>query len=232
MGINQVLPFASAVVIFAYALVVLGRYLSRGGVHHLLWGVGLIMYGIGSVTEAYYAALGWNDLVFRLWYFSGAMLVAAWLGQGTVHLLMRPTVAWALTGLLTLLSIYGALQISTATLEPSLMPGASLSGYAITSGGARSLTPIFNIYGTVALVGGALYSAWIFWRRRLLFWRMVGCILIAAGALAPALGGTLSRFGLTEFLYLSEFLGATIMFIGFLLTIRQAAAVTRAAPAR
>lgn len=233
MGINQVLPFASAVAIFAYALVVLGRYLSRGGVHHLLWGLGLVMYGIGSVTEAYYIALGWNDLVFRLWYLFGAMLVAAWLGQGTVHLLVRNWVAPILTATLIILSIYGAWQISTASLDPNLIPsGESLSGKAITSGGARSLTPIFNIYGTLTLVGGALYSAWVFWRQRILFWRMVGCVLIAAGALAPALGGTLSRFGLTEYLYLGEFLGATIMFVGFLLTIRRAAPAPQAAPAR
>ncbi len=232
MGANQILPFASAVVILIYALVVLWRYISRGGAHHLIWGVGLVMYGIGGICEAYYATRGWNDLVFRLWYLFGAMLVAAWLGQGTLHLLVHNWLAPALTAVLALLSIYGAYQIATATLDPSLIPGASLSGHAITSGMARSLTPIFNIYGTVALVGGALYSAWVFWRQRILFWRMVGCILIAAGALAPALGGTLSRFGLTEYLYLGEFLGATIMFIGFLLTIRRAAEVAQAASAR
>ena len=33
-----------------------------------------------------------------------------------------------------------------------------------------------------------------------------GCVLV---------GGALSRIGLTEYLYLSEFLGAVLMFIGF-----------------
>ncbi len=32
-------------------------------------------------------------LVFRLWYLFGAILVAAWLGQGTVYLLVKPR--WA-----------------------------------------------------------------------------------------------------------------------------------------
>ena len=232
LGFNQFLPFASAVVIFAYALVVLWRYLSRGGLYHLIWGIGLVMYGIGGVAEAYHAALGWNDLVFRLWYLFGAMLVAAWLGQGTVHLLVRNWVAPALTGLLILLSLFGTYQIFTATLNPDLITSVSLSGLAITSGNARSLTPIFNIYGTLTLVGGALYSAWVFWRQRILFWRMVGCVLIAAGALIVAGAGTLSRFGLPEYLYLGEFLAATIMFIGFLLTIRRTAAAPQAAPAR
>ena len=41
--------------------------------------------------------------------------------------------------------------------------------------------------------------------------------MIAVGALSPALGGALSRFGLTEYLYLSEFLGAVLMLAGFIL---------------
>jgi hypothetical protein len=32
----------------------------------------------------------------------------------------------------------------------------------------------------------------------------------------PAIGGSLSRIGATEFLYISELLGAFLMFIGFL----------------
>jgi uncharacterized membrane protein HdeD (DUF308 family) len=72
------------------------------------------------------------------------------------------------------------------------------------------------VYGAVALVGGAAWSAWVFWRKRILQHRVVGNILIAAGALLPAFGGAFSRFGLTGALYLAEFLGAILMFAGFL----------------
>ncbi len=30
-----------------------------------------------------------------------------------------------------------------------------------------AMTPLFNIYGLIALVGGAVYSAWLFWRFRI-----------------------------------------------------------------
>jgi hypothetical protein len=80
----------------------------------------------------------------------------------------------------------------------------------------RRLTPLFNVYGTLWLVGGAVYSAWLFWRKRVLLHRVIGNVLIAAGALAPALGGSLSRLGASEFLYFSELLGAGLMFVGFL----------------
>ena len=78
------------------------------------------------------------------------------------------------------------------------------------------LTPIFNLYGTLALVGGAVWSAWIFWRNRVLLHRTIGNIPIAVGALSPALGGAFSRFGLPGGLYLSELVGVILMFAGFI----------------
>jgi len=46
--------------------------------------------------------------------------------------------------------------------------------------------------------------------------RMIGNILIAAGALLPALGGTFIRIGLADWLYLSEFIGIILMYSGFI----------------
>lgn len=229
--LNSLLPFVSSLITLIFALVVFRHFLERRRAQSLLWGIGLVMYALGGAAEAYYAALGWNDLVFRLWYLFGAILVAAWLGQGTVYLLLRRRIAHGLMAILILGSLYATFKIFTANLDPSLLPGTQLSGHAITSGGVRTLTPFFNIYGLVTLVGGALYSAWVFGRRRILFNRMLGCVLLALGALAPSLGGTLSRLGLTEYLYLGELLGAVIMFAGFLLTTRPEQAETRVAPA-
>jgi len=71
------------------------------------------------------------------------------------------------------------------------------------------------------LVGGALYSAYIFWRKRIMPQRVLGNVLIAAGALSPALGGTLVARGLGDYLFVSELLGAIIMFIGFRMATMQ-----------
>jgi hypothetical protein len=80
----------------------------------------------------------------------------------------------------------------------------------------RTLTPFFNLYGTAFLVGGAVYSAWIFWRKRILLHRVIGNVLIATGALLPAFGGSFSRLGIGGALYISELLGAILLFLGFL----------------
>jgi len=199
---------------------------SKGEMNHdthlLLWGLGLVLYGIASFCAAYYMALGWHPLIFRLWYLCGAMLSAAWLGQGTIYLLARRSRANALMVVLVIGSLYALIRIIGAQLDPSMMsvgPASwpnemAPSGYAITTGGVRILTPFFNAYGVVALVGGAAYSVWIFWRKRILLHQAIGNILIAVGAMAPALEGLFSPLGLACS-PTGELIGAILMFIGF-----------------
>ena len=185
------LSLISTVVTLVFAGFVLYRYAYRGGAHLLLWGMGLILYAIGTCAE-FYLALRWSPTWFHLWYIGGALLTAAWLGQGTVYLLVRKPAA-----------------VAISAQYKQIMP----------PGGVRLLTIPFNIYGTIGLVGGAIYSAWLFWRKHILRNRVIGNVLIAIGGLAPAFGGAFTRLGHPEFLYLSELLGAIIMFGGFLLVM-------------
>ncbi len=217
----KVLPFLSSGVSLVFAVLVLRRCVVRRGLHLLLWGIGLVFYATGGLCEGLYGVLGWNAAVFRLWYLFGAMLVAAWLGQGTVYLWVKSWWAHLLMALLGAASVYAAVRVFGAQLDPALMSGSlhtgsELGGRAIVSSGVRTLTPVFNAYGTLALVGGAVWSAVQLGRRRVLPNRMVGNILIAVGALLPAFGGTFSRLGIGGALYISELLGAVLMFIGFL----------------
>ena len=112
-GFNTVIPFTSFIISFFAAYLVFRRYFIRKGPYLLLWGLGLLFYGIGGFCEAYYGALGWNALIFRLWYLFGAILVAAWLGQGTVYLLVKRK--WANISMVILLaaSLYSAVRIFT-----------------------------------------------------------------------------------------------------------------------
>jgi len=220
-ALNTFLPFTASAISFIFAITVFRRYFFKKNPYVLLWGIGLVFYGIGGFCEGYFGAFGWNPLTYRLWYLFGAILVAAWLGQGTVYLLAKRKWADVLMALLFVGSLYGAFRVFTAELDPSLLTssvhtGSELSGHAIVTSGVRALTPIFNLYGTITLVGGALYSSWIFWRKRVLLHRTIGNILIAVGAMLPAFGGSFSRFGIPSALYLSEFFGVIVMFIGFI----------------
>ncbi len=217
------LSIFSTLVTFVFAAAVLNRYRRKGGLHLLLWGIGLLMYGLGTLSEVW-LSFGFDAFMLRLWYLMGAMLTAAWLGEGSVHLLVRKRgVASTLTVILTLVSLLAAVMVfaapvtgAVANFAPSQPVSVQYKDIMTRSGLMIFLTVILNIYGTLGLVGGALYSAFIFWRKRVLFDRMVGNILIAAGALMPAMAGSFIKAGLGDWLYLSELLGAVLMYVGFL----------------
>src|SRR5512138_553160 len=82
------LPYISTVVAFAFTIAIYNRYRQRGGKHLLLWAFGMLLYGIGTLSEVI-LGFRFNEFVLKLWYLTGAMLTAAWLGQGTVFLLVR-----------------------------------------------------------------------------------------------------------------------------------------------
>ena len=56
------------------AVLVLNRFRQRGGMHLFMCGIGMLLYFGAGVCETV-LAFGWSDLAFRLWYWSGAMLV-------------------------------------------------------------------------------------------------------------------------------------------------------------
>jgi hypothetical protein len=217
------LPFLSTLVTFAFATAVFRRFLHKRGPHLLLWSIGLVFYGIGTLAEVI-LGFTFSGLVLKLWYLSGAMLTAAWLGQGTIHLLVRKRgVAGAMTLALAALSLLAALLVLIAPLNASAasynvtLPISSQYKDILTRGGLMLLlTILLNIYGTLTLFGGALYSAMLFWRKRILFNRMLGNLLIAIGALAPALAGSFVKLGLVDGLYISELFGVVLMYIGFI----------------
>jgi len=232
MSLNQILPFVSSFIMLIFTVSVLRRWVVRRKVHFLFWGIGLAMFGIGSLAEAFFAFGSWSAPVFFAWYLCGAVLNAAWIGHGTLLLLVRKRWARLVTAGLVLASLAAIGLMVQAILKTngaayvagipigeqyrSLMP-------AISEGGlVRLTTPFFNIYGLLTLVGGALWSSWQFLRKQVLPNRVAGNALIAAGALSVALAGTLTRLGVGTYLYLGELVAAGLMYAGFLMAARPA----------
>ena len=217
------IPILSTIITFAFTVAVFSRFRARHGSHLLFWSIGLLLYGIGTLTEVI-MLFTYSSLALKLWYLCGAMLTAAWLGQGTINLLVkRRGIVPTLNVGLMVISLIAIVLVLLAPITPAANSyntaqplSAQYKDILTRSGVITLLTILLNTYGTITLVGGAIYSAYIFWRKRILFNRMVGNILIAAGAMLPAVGGTFIRMSLPDFLYLSEFLGAILMYIGFL----------------
>ncbi len=221
MTLLKYLPFFSTLVTLLFTAAVLQRYAQRRGIHLLLWGIGLTLYVVGTFTESY-LALGWSETALRVWYLSGAMLTAAWLGQGTVHLLVRRRgLANILTAVLTVVSVFALISVFGARVDGTAFNqhvpvSAQYKGLMTRDGLTVLLTVLLNIYGSIGLIGGAAWSAYLFARKRVLFHRVTGNVLIAAGALMPAMAGTFIKLGLGDWLYVSELFGAAIMFAGFI----------------
>jgi hypothetical protein len=233
MSFNFVIGLLTALVSGVFAWLVLTRYFERGGAHSLLWGLGLLLYFIAGTTETV-LAFGWNEIAFRLWYWSGAIMVAAVLGQGTLHLLVRkPYVAAIASVTIGVVAVASLLWMLTVPLDASkFAPGDDVGKFLTESyrailpqsGVRRILPPLMNIYGTILLVGGAIYSGYLFARKQVLPHRVLGNTLIAAGGILPALGGTIIKFAETSpvlsewgsvLKYLGIFLGLVVLFAGF-----------------
>ncbi len=212
---NFALPLLAAIVSLILAATVLDQYFARRKPYQLVWAIGLFMFFLSMGSAFWIEAQGLNETAYRLWYLFGAILVAAYLGMGTLYLLARRRTAHIIMTILLIASAYAVFRVFTATIDLGAISG--LSGEAMPQG-VRLMTPFFNIFGTIALVGGAAYSAWVFWRRRAMPHRVVSGILIAVGAMLPAMGGTLSRFEVSSATAHAVFilLGVIIIFIGFL----------------
>jgi len=233
---NFAIGLATSVVSAIFAVMVLTRYFQRGGMHLLVWGIGLVFYFIGGITEVW-LSFGWSDLAFRLWYWAGAIMVAAVLGQGTMYLLIRrPYVATicsitlAIIGLISLIWIF-SIPLNVDQFRPNGDVGAFLTdsykNILPQSMIRRTLPPITNAYGTLLLVGGAIQSAVLFFRKQILPNRGLGNVLIALGGLLPALAGSIVKLAestpelnevASTLKYLAIFFGVLVLFLGFQLT--------------
>lgn len=208
-----IFPLVASIISFIFALIVLDQFFARRKAYQLVWAIGLLMYFIATGAEFWVEVGGLNEIAYRLWYLFGAILVAAYLGAGTLYLLIPRRTAHIIMTILGIFSIYAAFKVFTVPLDLSSL--TYLSGTAMPKG-VRLMTPFLNSFGTLALVGGALYSAFVFWRRRFMPHRVVSNVLIALGAILPAVGGARMRLGSPELFYILELLGVIIIFIGFL----------------
>jgi hypothetical protein len=86
LPVNIVLPAATSLLGFVFALVVMARFVRRRQPYYLAWTLGLVWYALAAGSEALGGAAGWNAALYKAWYVTGAIGVAAYLGAGSVYL--------------------------------------------------------------------------------------------------------------------------------------------------
>ena len=210
------IPILTTILAVIFAAVVYRRYRERRtGPHLLWWAGGLLVYGVGTFTEAFVSVFGWNESVFRAWYIAGALLGGAPLAQGTVYLLLSRRTANRLAAALVTVVLIGAVLVLLTPIRYELVEVHRLTGRVMGWSWVRGVSPFINLYALIFLVGGAALSAVRFRRRRETHHRFIGNTLIAVGALLPGIGGTFTRFGYTEVLYVTELVGLILIWYGY-----------------
>ena len=105
-----------------------------------------------------------------------------------------------------------------------------LSGRVLEWAWVRRFSPFINSYAFLMLVGGALLSAWRFRGVPGGRGKVLGNVAIAAGGLLPGIGGTFTRFGHVEVLYVTELAGLLLIYLGYRLNIAPVPAPVATAP--
>jgi hypothetical protein len=214
------LPIVTTLVAAIFATIVFRRYNERGGTHLLWWGLGMVTYGAGTVTESLTTLMGWHESIFRAWYITGALLGGAPLAQGTAYLLFPRRIANATAVLLVTAIGVASVAVLVTQVDPTLAEGHRLSGAVFLDQRVRLFSPFINSYAAIVLIGGAILSAVRYARVAGQRHRMWANVAIATGGLLPGIGGASARFGHVEVLYVTELIGLLLIFVGYQMSTR------------
>jgi len=221
------IPIATTALSAIFCTILLRRYLKKGrGTHLLWWAAGVFFYGVGTALEATVTLAGNSVFLNKAWYIAGALLGGYPLAQGTVYLLLRRRTANLLSMIsvpvIIVVAIFVILSpVNLDKLEPHRPGGAVLAWTWV-----RACTPIINLYAALFLIGGAILSAVRFGRHAATRHRAIGNWFIAIGAILPGIGGSMAKAGIVEGLYVGEFVGLILIWIGYAYCVQKRSAAS------
>ena len=209
------IPILTSILAIYFSILLIKHYRVKPSKYVLWWMIGVMAYGVGTITESVNILFGWSELNFRFWYISGALLGGAPLAQGTVYLLLKQRTANFLSVLLSIVIIVAAVSVTLSPVDASAVVNNTLTGKIFDWQWVRLFSPFINIYAFIFLFGGAVYSAWKYYKGDKTDKRFLGNVYIAMGALLPGIGGSFTRFGHVEVLFVTELVGLSLIYMGY-----------------
>ncbi len=209
------IPIITSIFSIWFGTLLFRRYRELGGMHLLWWAIGVFAFAAGTITESLTTLIGWQEPLFRAWYISGALFGGFPLAQGTVYLLLDRKKADRLTAIVLSVAVVAATCVLLTPIDMSLVETHRLSGRVMEWTWVRAFSPFINLYAVIFLVGGAVYSALKYRKSPGMSHRVIGNWLIAIGALLPGIGGSFTRFGHVEVLYVTELVGIVLIYFGY-----------------
>lgn len=224
------LPIATTLVSVVFSASLFRKYLHRRSPHVGWWALGVAFYGLGTLIEATITLTGNTVWLTKAWYIAGAIWGGYPLAQGSLYLSYARRFANRATAISLPIAIGASVLVLASPVVLEALEAHRPSGAVLAWRWVRLLTPFINTYAAFFLIGGAVVSAWRFWRRAHDGHRALGNVLIAFGALLPGIGGTFAKAGLVEALYVGEFVGLCIIWFGERVCARRFASRDAAMP--
>src|SRR5580704_1180684 len=125
------------------------HYLSKRSPYLLWWTLGVLTFGLGTLTESINAIFGWSEWNTKVWYIVGALLGGYPLAQGTIHLLMNKRFADISAVVCTVVIVAAAICV---LMSPIAIPDGfdhRLTGRVFEWQWVRDFSPLLNLYAFV-----------------------------------------------------------------------------------
>ncbi len=165
MDLTIVIPALTAILAAIFSLALLDQWLERRHPYQAVWCLGMAFFAIASGCEALAAANGWSEPVYRVWYLTGAVWTAGWLGLGNAFLLGRTRFGY---GFALCLFLAGLFTFLTPRRFPAEYPGVGITPlvYFVIAGGLAFLVATATYFqdwrwprlAALAVVGATVLS--------------------------------------------------------------------------
>ena len=215
MIIINYIPIITTLLSLYFFIEIFNHYKNKKKDYLLWWMIGVVTFGLGTLSESLHTLFGYNEVNLRFWYIIGALLGGFPLAQGTVYLLFSEKFAkYSTYFFIIYIFIASVFVISTPINIPADFDGR-LTGKVFEWTWVRLFSPIINIYAFLFLVGGAIYSAFKYFKIKNNNYRVYGNSFIAIGGILPGIGGSATRAGYVEVLFVTELIGLILIYVGY-----------------
>ena len=220
--INALISAIDVVVSAVFAVSVFRQYAARRKMHQLMWGIAIAIWAIAVAAELAATLRGrWGLVTYRVYYATGALLIPAWLGMGTMYLIAPKRLNDWILAALSILSAIGIVLIATTGIDSAKLYSVSASSVPLKVFPffpVELLLIILNTLGALAFILGALWSVYFFMRNHTNKERAIATALIAIGALIATVAHSIGVLSGIELFRISELLAVIFIFVGYLLS--------------
>ena len=222
LAMDVVLTIIGASVATWLAVELLRAWRRSRRLHAEIWAIAFGAYALAMWALAVGLGFGWTSFNFRSFYFLGAIANIALLAAGSIALhsvtwgrrAMNVTALWLVIGFFaTFLAPFTEALPSSGIPEGSEVFGFTFMIEVLTLPGPRMFAAISGAVGSIIIIVLAAVTVVRSWNpmRHLAY----GNLLIVAGVLIPATGGSLTALGESAALSLTLTVGILLLWWGY-----------------